>query len=139
MLHESIIHTRKEVTIKESQSFRLRMVKHEVVSPACSCCRCRLFRSCRCCLCRGRLKWRCMLPCKNWSTIVSASAFLEFSHSPSLFFLFFFAFLNCDFTSEPAGVFCISSLKAGLIALGILPFITPAAQSHTLHCQVDLR
>jgi len=33
MLHESIAHTRKEVTIKESQSFRLRMVKHEVVSP----------------------------------------------------------------------------------------------------------
>jgi hypothetical protein len=33
MFHESIAHTRKEVTIKENQSFRLRMVKHEVASP----------------------------------------------------------------------------------------------------------
>lgn len=33
MLHESIAHTRKEITIKESKGFRLRMVKHEVSSP----------------------------------------------------------------------------------------------------------
>lgn len=32
-LHESIAHTRKEMTIKESQGFRVRMVKHEVISP----------------------------------------------------------------------------------------------------------
>lgn len=33
-LHESIAHTRKEMTIKESEAFRVRMVKHEVISPA---------------------------------------------------------------------------------------------------------
>jgi hypothetical protein len=33
MLHESIAHTRKEVTIKESQNFRLKMVKHKVANP----------------------------------------------------------------------------------------------------------
>ena len=32
-LHESIAHTRKEMTIKESEGFRLRLVKHEVLSP----------------------------------------------------------------------------------------------------------
>lgn len=32
-LHESIAHTRKEMTIKESEGFRVRMVKHEVLSP----------------------------------------------------------------------------------------------------------
>lgn len=32
-LHESVAHTRKEMTIKESQGFRVRMVKHEVISP----------------------------------------------------------------------------------------------------------
>lgn len=32
-LHESIAHTRKEMTIKESEGFRLRLVKHEVISP----------------------------------------------------------------------------------------------------------
>jgi len=32
-LHESIAHTRKEMTIKESEAFRVRMVKHEVISP----------------------------------------------------------------------------------------------------------
>ena len=33
-LHESIRHTRKEMTIKESAGFRLRLVKHDVISPA---------------------------------------------------------------------------------------------------------
>ena len=33
-LHESIAHTRKEMTVKESKGFRLRVVKHEVISPA---------------------------------------------------------------------------------------------------------
>lgn len=32
-LHESVAHTRKEMTIKESKGFRVRMVKHEVLSP----------------------------------------------------------------------------------------------------------
>jgi hypothetical protein len=32
-LHESVAHTRKEMTIKESEGFRVRMVKHEVISP----------------------------------------------------------------------------------------------------------
>lgn len=32
-LHESVAHTRKEITIKESEGFRVRMVKHEVLSP----------------------------------------------------------------------------------------------------------
>jgi hypothetical protein len=32
-LHESVAHTRKEVTVKESEGFRVRMVKHEVLSP----------------------------------------------------------------------------------------------------------
>jgi hypothetical protein len=32
-LHESVAHTRKEVTIKENEGFRVRMVKHEVISP----------------------------------------------------------------------------------------------------------
>jgi hypothetical protein len=33
MLHESVSHTLKEVTIKESEGFRVRLVKHEVISP----------------------------------------------------------------------------------------------------------
>lgn len=32
-LHESVAHTRKGMTIKESEGFRVRMVKHEVISP----------------------------------------------------------------------------------------------------------
>ena len=32
-LHESLAHTRKEMTIKESEGFRVRLVKHEVISP----------------------------------------------------------------------------------------------------------
>lgn len=32
-LHESIRHTLVETTIKESEGFRLRMEKHEVISP----------------------------------------------------------------------------------------------------------
>jgi hypothetical protein len=32
-LHESIAHTRKEMIIKETEGFRLRLVKHEVLSP----------------------------------------------------------------------------------------------------------
>jgi len=32
-LHESVSHTRKEITVKESEGFRVRMVKHEVISP----------------------------------------------------------------------------------------------------------
>jgi hypothetical protein len=32
-LHESVAHTYKEITIKESDGFRLRLEKHEVVSP----------------------------------------------------------------------------------------------------------
>jgi hypothetical protein len=32
-LHESVAHTRKEMTIKESEGFRVRMVKHEVLAP----------------------------------------------------------------------------------------------------------
>ena len=33
MLHESVLNTRKEMTIKESEGYRLRLVKHEVLSP----------------------------------------------------------------------------------------------------------
>lgn len=33
-LHESVKHTRKEMTIKESSGFRLRLVKHECLRPA---------------------------------------------------------------------------------------------------------
>ena len=33
MLHESVLSTRKEMTIKESEGYRLRLVKHEVLSP----------------------------------------------------------------------------------------------------------
>lgn len=32
-LHESVAHTRKEMTIKTSEGFRVRMSKHEVLSP----------------------------------------------------------------------------------------------------------
>jgi hypothetical protein len=32
-LHESVAHTRKEITVKESDGFRVRMVKHEVLLP----------------------------------------------------------------------------------------------------------
>jgi hypothetical protein len=32
-LHESIAHTGKEVIIKESEGFRVRMEKHEVLNP----------------------------------------------------------------------------------------------------------
>lgn len=32
-LHESVAHTRRETTIKESEGFRVRIVKHEVISP----------------------------------------------------------------------------------------------------------
>ena len=32
-LHEAVAHTRKEMTIKEHEGFRVRMVKHEVLSP----------------------------------------------------------------------------------------------------------
>jgi hypothetical protein len=32
-LHESVAHTRKEITVKESDGFRVRLVKHEVISP----------------------------------------------------------------------------------------------------------
>lgn len=32
-LHESIAHTKKEMIVKESQGFRVRMIKHEVVNP----------------------------------------------------------------------------------------------------------
>jgi len=32
-LHESVAHTRKEMTVKESEGFRVRMVKHEVLAP----------------------------------------------------------------------------------------------------------
>ena len=32
-LHESVAHTRKEITVKESEGFRVRLVKHEVISP----------------------------------------------------------------------------------------------------------
>lgn len=33
MLHESVLATRKEMTIKESEGYRLRVVKHAVLSP----------------------------------------------------------------------------------------------------------
>lgn len=33
MLHESVAHTRKEMIVKESKGFRVRMVKHEVLMP----------------------------------------------------------------------------------------------------------
>lgn len=33
MLHESVLATRKEMIIKESEGFRLRLIKHEVSSP----------------------------------------------------------------------------------------------------------
>jgi hypothetical protein len=32
-LHESVAHTRKEITIKENEGFRIRLEKHEVISP----------------------------------------------------------------------------------------------------------
>lgn len=32
-LHESVKHTKKEAVIKQSEGFRVRMVKHEVLSP----------------------------------------------------------------------------------------------------------
>jgi hypothetical protein len=32
-LHESVAHTRKEITVKEHEGFRVRMTKHEVISP----------------------------------------------------------------------------------------------------------
>jgi hypothetical protein len=32
-LHESVAHTRKEITVKENEGFRVRMVKHEVLMP----------------------------------------------------------------------------------------------------------
>jgi hypothetical protein len=32
-LHESVAHTRKEMTVKENKGFRVRMVKHEVLAP----------------------------------------------------------------------------------------------------------
>jgi len=32
-LHESIAHTAKETTIKENSGFRIRVEKHEVISP----------------------------------------------------------------------------------------------------------
>jgi hypothetical protein len=33
MLHESVSHTFKELTIKESEGFRVRVAKHEVLAP----------------------------------------------------------------------------------------------------------
>jgi len=32
-LHESVAHTRKEITVKEHEGYRVRMVKHEVLNP----------------------------------------------------------------------------------------------------------
>ena len=32
-LHESVAHTRKEMIVKESEGFRIRLVKHEIISP----------------------------------------------------------------------------------------------------------
>ena len=32
-LHESVAHTAKEMTIKESEGFRIRLEKHEVINP----------------------------------------------------------------------------------------------------------
>ena len=32
-LHESVVHTAKEITIKENPGFRIRLEKHEVISP----------------------------------------------------------------------------------------------------------
>jgi len=32
-LHESVAHTAKEITIKESPGFRIRLEKHEVINP----------------------------------------------------------------------------------------------------------
>jgi hypothetical protein len=32
-LHESVAHTCKEMTIKENEAFRVRLEKHEVISP----------------------------------------------------------------------------------------------------------
>ena len=32
-LHESVAHTAKEITIKENEGFRIRLEKHEVISP----------------------------------------------------------------------------------------------------------
>lgn len=32
-LHESVAHTYKELTVKESEGFRVRIEKHEVISP----------------------------------------------------------------------------------------------------------
>ena len=33
MLHESVAHTRKEITVKEFEGFRVRVTKHEVLAP----------------------------------------------------------------------------------------------------------
>jgi hypothetical protein len=33
VLHESVAHTAREATIKENEGFRVRMEKHEVLSP----------------------------------------------------------------------------------------------------------
>jgi hypothetical protein len=32
-LHESVAHTHKEIIIKENEGFRIRLEKHEVISP----------------------------------------------------------------------------------------------------------
>jgi len=32
-LHESVAHTCKEITVKEHEGYRVRMVKHEVLNP----------------------------------------------------------------------------------------------------------
>jgi hypothetical protein len=32
-LHDSVAHTKKEMTIKENEGFRVRLEKHEVISP----------------------------------------------------------------------------------------------------------
>ena len=32
-LHESVAHTYKEITVKEHEGFRVRLEKHEVISP----------------------------------------------------------------------------------------------------------
>jgi len=32
-LHESVAHTRREMTIKENEGFRVRITKHEVINP----------------------------------------------------------------------------------------------------------
>ena len=33
MLHESVAHTAKEIIVKENEGFRVRVAKHEVISP----------------------------------------------------------------------------------------------------------